>query len=95
MFNTYLSKGYRKNQIQNVIGVVTKSMWYRDRGKDIHLTERGVEVYFRLVEIHNAEKAAKEATKWAVRAVWYSTILGILILIVTAIDIVLKLMSEG
>ena len=84
-----------KNQLKvsHTITTVTGSHWFGRAGKNVHLTERGVEFYLQLLQTHQNHRHANEAidiAKTSINIAWYTLLLTLAALIITIVAIILK-----
>jgi hypothetical protein len=75
----------------HTITTVTGSHWFGRAGKNVHLTERGVEFYLQMLQSYESQKHTTEAILLAKKSVviaWYGLILTILTLGVTIFTVI-------
>lgn len=79
-------------KLNHTITTVTGSHWFGRAGKNVHLTERGVEFYLQLLQSYQNQKYANEAIDLARSSILisrYTLILTIATLILTLVALIL------
>jgi hypothetical protein len=87
IINTAYPSSHRL-KINHTITTVTGSHWFGRAGKNVHLTERGVEFYLQLLQSYLSDKHANEAIKKArisIEIAWVALFLNLITLIITII----------
>lgn len=74
---THIYKSNNPRKVQHAITTFTGSGWFGRRGRDLFLTDKGVELYLQLDQSHQSQITAIKAirlTKWSI---WISGVLAI------------------
>lgn len=88
-----INKAYSSNErlkLNHTITTVTGSRWFGRAGKNVHLTERGVEFYLQLLQSYQSQKHANEAIEKArtsIQIATFTLILTLLTLVVTILSL--------
>jgi hypothetical protein len=89
-----INKAYPSNKhikINHAITTVTSSHWFGRAGKNVHLTERGVEFYLQLLQSYQSQKNAQQAIDVAQKSItiaWYSVLIAFVTLLITIFAII-------